>query len=544
MPPLGRSFTLDDLKAIPRRGWLDEPSPVTPLPRLAKALGLESLSVKRDDLIGPLHGGSKPRKLDYVLAAPPFAEAKAWAAVGGIGSGNVAAATAAAQEMGRELHAHLFWTDVSAGVLEKLAFTASGATSITFYRSTVEMALRRPSLVIGTPTLPTPHLPPGSTTGIGMLGLVRAALELKAQVDAGELPEPKRVYLPFGSGGLAAGLSVGLAIAGLKTEVRGIAVVARALSTWFRARSLQQALLAELTKAGLGPLPRPVPLHIDHAHLGGGYGVATSESIAAVEALATEGIPLEPIYTGKAMAALLEDAARKKVGPVLLWQTTARTPLPHEEGWRDKLPPELRRRLANPAGVAKGRRRVMVALGGMGLAAALGVRLSGYKARPGLEGYVLSLTEADIMYSAAEALLPDETHGPALEGIPGRVDKYLRGMPPAVQQDIHGMLALLEHGTLALGARIHRMSALSPAERAAYLEGLSARGGLLAQAYRGVRDLVFLGYYQDPSTWAAIGYEGPRVALTYDPAGKDRLAFPDYDALVAPEGALPRGAVQ
>lgn len=541
---MGRTLSLADIESIPRHGFLDEPTPITALPRMAAALGLASLSVKRDDLLGALHGGSKPRKLDYVLAAPPFSEAKAWAAVGGIGSGNVAAATAAAKEMGRELHAHLFWTDVSAGVLEKLAFTASGARSITFYRSTTEMALRRPSLVIGTPTLPTPHLPPGSTTGLAMVGLVRAALELRAQVEAGELPAPERVYLAFGSGGLAAGLSVGLAIAGIEAEVFSVAVVARALSTRMRARSLQRAALAELERAGLRDLPRPVPLHVDHGHLGGGYAVPTPESIAAVEALALEGVPLEPVYTGKTMAALFADAARKKVGHVLLWQTTARTPLPHDEDWRDRLPPALRKRLAHTAGVAAGRRRTMVALG-LGAAAAIaGVRLTGYRAWPGVSGYVLSSTEADILHSVAEALLPEEARGPALDAIPGRVDRYLRGMPPSVQRDIHGMLSLLEHGTLALGAHLHRMSALSPSERAAYLEGLSARGGLLAQAYRGVRDLVFLGYYQDPSTWGALGYEGPRVSLSYNPSGSDRLRFPAYDDLVAPEGALPRGAVR
>lgn len=540
---MARIWSPQDLDAIPRRGWVSEPTPVTPLPRLAAALGVASLGVKRDDLLAPLHGGSKPRKLDHVLAAPPFADARAWIAVGGIGSGNVVAATAAAKELDRELHAHLFWTDVSAGVLENLAFTASNAASITFYRSTAELALRRPALILGEPGPASPHLPPGSTTALGMIGLVRAALELRAQVQAGELPEPERIYLPFGSGGLAAGLSVGLGLAGLRTEVRAIAVVARALSPGLRARSLQRAALAALAAAGLGPLPEPAPLRIDHAHLGRGYGTPTPESLAACEALAEEGITLEPIYTGKAMAALMADAARRRLGPVLFWQTARRGPLPRDEGWRERLPPGLRRRVAAPGEARAARRRVLVALGVAGLAIVAGARLTGYPSRPGFRGAVLSEREAEIVRAAAEALLPEEARGEPLEQIPARVDRYLVGMPEGMLREVHAMLALLEHGTTPLGGRLRRMSALPPAERAAYLASLDARGGTLAQCYAGLRDLVMLAYYQQPSTWPAIGYEGPRVPLDLDPRGPDRMQWPNYDGMVAPAGALPRGRV-
>ncbi|HSN98525.1 MAG TPA: hypothetical protein VLS89_09505, partial [Candidatus Nanopelagicales bacterium] len=134
--------------AFPSRGWLRDPTPITPLPALAASLGLEHLAIKRDDLCEPLFGGAKVRKLDYLLAAPPFSEAGAWIATGGIGSGNVVALTAAAGELGREVHAHLFWTPVTAGILDNLAFTASGAASITFYGSRVAITLRSPALLL------------------------------------------------------------------------------------------------------------------------------------------------------------------------------------------------------------------------------------------------------------------------------------------------------------------------------------------------------------------------------------------------------------
>jgi D-cysteine desulfhydrase len=116
-------------------------------------------------------------------------------------------------------------------------------------------------------------------------------------------------------------------------------------------------------------------------------------------------------------------------------------------------------------------------------------------------------------------------------------------MPSRTLREVGAMLLLIEHGTSPLGGRLRRFTSLDPASRGAYLAGLEARGGLLAQAYRGLRDLVMVAYYQQPSAWKAIGYEGPRVPLDYDPRGPLRAEWPAYDALVAPRGAVPRGAV-
>lgn len=545
MPAPERSLeTLD--AAFPRRGWLSEPTPITPLPHIAAALGLDHLAVKRDDLCGPLHGGTKVRKLDLLLAAPPFSDADGWIAVGGIGSGNVVAATAAAVELGREAHAHLFWTPVSAGVLDNLAFTASNTASITFYRSRVALALRSPALVLSPAPVVAgvPAIPPGATTPLAMVGLVRAALELRDQIQAGELPEPERIYVPLGSGGIAAGLSVGLAFAGLTSRVVAVGVVERALSPASRFRGLQRALIALLEARGLGPVPRPAPLIIERAQLGRGYAHPTAGSLAACEMMAAEGITLEPVYTGKAMAGLLADAARSagaRRGRVLLWQSARRGPLPHDEAWRDRLPPPLARRLADPGGADRSRRRAFIALGAGAAAVILGARFfGGYPALPSFQGAVLSAREAHIIVAAAEALLPPEATAEQRAEIPARVDRYLMGMPERTLREVHAMLLLIEHGSTPLGGRLRRLTRLEPAEREAYLSGLEARGGLLAQAYRGIRDLILLGYWQQPSTWPAIGYGGPQVPLDYDPRGPLRREFPTYDAMVAKRGALPR----
>jgi D-cysteine desulfhydrase len=523
-----------DLDAAPRLGWVEEPTPITPLPRLAEALGLEFLGIKRDDLLAPLHGGTKPRKLDYLLAAPPFAAAEGWASSGGIGSGSLVALTAAARKLDKKLRAHVFWTPLSAGVTDNLAFTASGAARLSYYGSRTAMALRTPSIVIGGRAGGLPVVPPGATSPRGMLGLVRAGLELCAQIQAGEIPEPERLYVALGSGGTAAGLAVGLALGGVRTRVVAVGVVERMLSLAARVHGLAREVIDELVALGL-PVPEaPLDLVIERGHLGAAYAHVTEGSLAAVEALAKEGIGLEPIYTGKAMAALLDGAARDGAKRVLFWSTVRRALPEPDPAWREKLPPALRQRLEAGDGPRIARRRVLV---GLAAVAAVGVafRTSGYAPYPGFPGVVLSSWHAHVIRAAAEALLPDAP-GELYDAVPARVDHYLATMPPKVKREVKGMLAMIEHGTTPLGGRVHRFTRSTPAEREAFLAGLEARGGLLSQAYRGLRDLVMLGTYQQPITWPALGYGGPWV-----PAERARMA--SYDALRAPEGALPKGTI-
>lgn len=535
-----------DLDAIPRLGWVRDATPITALPELAAESGLAWLGVKRDDLLEPLHGGSKPRKLDYLLASPPFKDAPAWAAAGAIGSGNLVALTAAAEELERRHEAHVFWTNVSAGTLDNLAFVASGPTSIAFYGSSTSMALRHPSLVLGDRLGGVPIVPPGSTSPLGIVGLVRAGLELAEQIRAGELPEPDRIYLAFGSGGTAVGLALGLGLAGLATEIVAVRVVARAFAGQGRTRGLLGATSRELAKWQLEVPASPPKLRIDQRHAGAGYAVVTPEALSACVRLAEHGIRLEPVYTGKAMAALFADAARGQVKRALFWQTARREPLEHAPDWREKLPPALARRLGahelDPTGRRASRRRVIVGVAAALGAVALGVRLTGYASIEGLS--VLASWEADVLGAAAEALLPPRLDAATRADVAVRVDRYLVGMPPNVHRDVHSMLALIEHGTTPLGLRLHRFTALPVAEREAYLAGLAARGGLLAQAYDALRQLCMLGYYQRSVTWVAIGYEGPRVPLDYDPHGPARMVFPDYERLRAPDGALPAAVIR
>jgi D-cysteine desulfhydrase len=535
--------SLAELDALPRLGWVQAATPVTALPSIAEELGLEFFGVKRDDLLEPLHGGAKPRKLDYLLAAQPFRDAEVWSSVGGIGSGSLVAITGAAARLGRRLEAHMFWTTVSEGVVENLAFTASGPTRIHFYPSRVALALQSPAMLGAAPARGRAIVPAGATSATGLLGMVRAGVEVADQIRAGELPTPDRVYVPLGSGGVAAGLSVGLALGGVSTTVAAIAVVERALSMGARIASLQRAALAELARAGLAP-PAPVPIAIDHAHLGRGYAQPTKASLEACARFAPLGLTLEPVYTGKAMAALRGDARKLGLRRVLFWQTARRGPIPHAADYADRLPPALARALADPAAFGRRvtRRRVLVAVAAT-VTGAIVARTSGYGTPPPWPRQALAAWEASVVTAAAEALLAPFATPDELSRVARGVDRCLATMAPEVQREAHGMFALIEHGTL-LGGRLPRFTNLAPDARERFLSGLEARGGLFALAYRGLRDLCMFAFYAQESTWPAIGYGGPLRPRGYDPRGPDRWQWASYDELVAPPGTPPRGLVE
>ena len=161
-------------------------------------------------------------------------------------------------------------------------------------------------------------LPPGGSSALGTVGYVDAALELAAQVRAGELPEPARVVTAVGSGGTAAGLALGLRMAGMRTRVLCVVVAdqlrldARALSR--RAR----AAAALLRRHGAY---HPVPdvddrgLDVTFDQLGPGYGHATP---ASERARGEAPVTLDPVYSAKAWAAL---AGLDEDGPVLFLRT-------------------------------------------------------------------------------------------------------------------------------------------------------------------------------------------------------------------------------
>jgi 1-aminocyclopropane-1-carboxylate deaminase/D-cysteine desulfhydrase-like pyridoxal-dependent ACC family enzyme len=149
-------------------------------------------------------------------------------------------------------------------------------------------------------------MPVGGHTVTGCLGYVDAALEIHRQVEAGELGEGRvTIVVPTGTGGTVAGLLAGFALLDSPVKVLGLDI--GKLWKGFPASMARLAtgvcaLLGEPRQFG----PEDVPL-IEGKYAGPGYGVMTAETQTAIQLLAQqEGIILDPVYTGKGFAGLLD----------------------------------------------------------------------------------------------------------------------------------------------------------------------------------------------------------------------------------------------
>jgi D-cysteine desulfhydrase len=171
-------------------------------------------------------------------------------------------------------------------------------------------------------------LPPGGSSPVGALGAVETALELARQVEAGEFPEPELVVTAVGSGGTAAGLILGLELAGLRTRVLGVVVNDTLTLDAGMILGLARKSLKLLRDRG-AHLPTidisAERLVLVEDQIGQGYGHPTeAASVARDQVLAADGLDLDPVYTAKAMAGLL--GLDEVPGPVLFLNTNGPRP--------------------------------------------------------------------------------------------------------------------------------------------------------------------------------------------------------------------------
>jgi D-cysteine desulfhydrase family pyridoxal phosphate-dependent enzyme len=294
------------------------PTPLHRLDRLSAALGAE-LWIKRDDLTGLGGGGNKVRKLEYLLA-DVLASGQTTVVTGGGYQSNFARQTAAAcAKLG--LRCVLGLRD---GYLDNAEYTDGGNVFLDqLFGAEVrkypgigsKAAVRRAAAELAAEGVDAYVVPVGGSNAIGSLGYVRAARELLADgpFDA--------VVVAASSCGTAAGLAVGLAADGSRAELVGMCVDSDAAATG----ALIGRLAAQLHDLGLPS----EPLHCrapDHAR-GPGYGVPTPEMRRAVHLLAeTEGIVLDPVYSGKAFAGLLTELRQGRLGGRVVFVHTGGLP--------------------------------------------------------------------------------------------------------------------------------------------------------------------------------------------------------------------------
>jgi len=304
------------------------PTPLIPLERLSREVGRRIL-LKRDDILGPAGGGNKTRKLEYLLAEALEKGMSRVVTVGGTQSNHARLTAAAARPLGLEAHLLLIGSPPGKATGNLLLAQLLGAT-VHFIRPG-PMAEGRCSFdefdayvrLQGSERVGAHyHVPLGGSTGLGALGYVRAALEIEEQAREADVSDA-RVVLAAGSGGTLAGLWAGLQLIGSSLRPIGIDIG----GFWNDFPGLVCRIANDachLLGAPSSFTAADIPL-IESTYVGDGYAIPTPEGGAAAKKLAqTEGLLLDPTYTAKAFAALLELLPTGRLGkntPVIFWHT-------------------------------------------------------------------------------------------------------------------------------------------------------------------------------------------------------------------------------
>ncbi len=277
------------------------PTPLEPLPRLSAELGVEVLA-KRDDLTGLALGGNKVRKLEMLLAQAVAGGADAVVTCGSVQSNHCRCTAAAARRLGLECGLVLFdgrHNEANGNLLLDHLFGATverhpAAASPRAEELMAELGrrYRRPYLV-----------PFGGSNALGAAAYVWGYEELLEQLGG----RRGTLFCVTSSGATHAGLAAGEVILG-GPRVVGVSIADSVLA----ARS-RVARLVDETLRLLGE-ERPYRVTVLGGQQGGGYGIPSEAGLAAIRLLAgTEGILLDPVYTAKAMAGLIEQV---RLGPV------------------------------------------------------------------------------------------------------------------------------------------------------------------------------------------------------------------------------------
>ncbi len=314
------------LEAQPRLHLAQYPTPLQFLPRLSRELG-RPIYCKRDDAIGPGLGGNKTRKLEYLMAEAQRRGARKVATFGGLQSNHARLTAAVARQLGMEPHVFYFERRPPAfeGNLLLNEYLAAHMHFIPMGGGggmTLESTIRLVRLVAWALVGPHYFIPVGGHSWVGGLGYVQAALEIDVQAREQGLKNAWLV-VAAGSGGTLAGLQAGLALCDSPLRLLGIDV-----GKLWKLFPASIARLATTICARLGCRREfhssQVPL-IEGTYVGERYGVPSPAGMAAIRTLAqAEGIFLDPVYTGKAFAGMLDRIKRGELGrdePVIFLHT-------------------------------------------------------------------------------------------------------------------------------------------------------------------------------------------------------------------------------
>ena len=307
-----------NLSRFPRRGYVQTPTPIQPLPRFSHALGDKiNVFIKRDDLLPGAMGGNKTRKLDFSLADALRQGADTIITCGAVQSNHCRLTLSWAVKEGLDCHLVLeervknSYNPDSSG--NNFLFQLLGVKSVTVVPGGSDMPAEMEKVAEKLRSQGRkPYIVPGGASNtLGALGYVSCGEEMFRQMfDMGLAVD--HLVVPSGSGGTHSGILASVLGNNMRLPVTGIGVG--------RAKDAQRALVHGLTEQTLAYIGVDVAVRDEDVavfvdYVGPGYSLPTPAMIEAVLMLArTESILLDPVYSGKAMSGLI-DLARKDYFP-------------------------------------------------------------------------------------------------------------------------------------------------------------------------------------------------------------------------------------
>ncbi|HSB78842.1 MAG TPA: D-cysteine desulfhydrase family protein [Candidatus Methylomirabilis sp.] len=306
---------------LPRIQLGQLPTPLEELPRLTRALGGPRLFIKRDDQTGLAGGGNKTRKLEFSVAEALRQGADTLITLGGVQSNHCRQTAAAAARCGLRCilvlrgHAPAAW---NGNLLLDQLLGAQVIFSGDRTREEVAQAVAKEQEASGH----RPHLiPVGASNEIGAVGFVAALEELDGQLKARKLTVD-RVVFASSSFGTQAGLCVGARAVGFTGQLAAIAIDCprHELQTEVAALALRV-----IRRLGLEMSLGPEEVVAYDGYLGAGYAIMGEPEQEAISLVArSEGILLDPVYTGRAMAGMIDLIRKGEFGKdetIVFWHT-------------------------------------------------------------------------------------------------------------------------------------------------------------------------------------------------------------------------------
>lgn len=317
--------TAHSLDSQPRISLATLPTPLVEAPRLRAALGgparCPRILIKRDDLTGLALGGNKVRKLEFLIADALRLDADVVITSGATQSNHARLTAAAARAAGLDcvlvlsarsenppLQGNLLLDRLLGATIHfipsnpdpRFAVADDEALKVADVAADLVRHGRRPYVI-----------PIGGSSPIGALGYVAGTLELRDQLAASGI-HADRVYYASGSRGTQAGLELGARVFSCEYRLQGVAVSAGEPEKQLRAARLineAASLLETPTRVDASELVT------DQRFIGEGYGIPSAECLEAIKFVARhEATLLDPVYTGKAMARLIDDVRHGSVG--------------------------------------------------------------------------------------------------------------------------------------------------------------------------------------------------------------------------------------